>query len=100
VDELECDFCTFKAAVHSEGTLSDKLHNHGASIGFEETWKTVVIRYYKLRQFCGGLATKCLFEGASFSPDRLHNRPEAARYLLTLVTACSDQDTHTLSKFS
>jgi hypothetical protein len=41
-----------------------------------------------------------LLEGASFSPDRLHNRPEAARYLLTLVTACSDRDTHTLSKFS
>jgi hypothetical protein len=41
-----------------------------------------------------------LYEGASFSPDRLHNRPEAARYLLTLVTACSDRDTHTLSKFS
>jgi hypothetical protein len=37
-----------------------------------------------------------LFEGASFSPDRLHNRPEAARYLLTLVTACSDRDTHTI----
>ena len=31
----------------------------------------------------------------AFSPDRLHNRPEAARYLLTLVTACSDRDTHT-----
>jgi hypothetical protein len=41
-----------------------------------------------------------LYEGASFSPDRLHNRPEAARYLLTLVTACSDRDAHTLSKFS
>jgi hypothetical protein len=41
-----------------------------------------------------------LYEGASFSPDRLHNRPEAAQYLLTLVTACSDRDTHTLSKFS
>jgi hypothetical protein len=41
-----------------------------------------------------------LYEGASFSPDRLHSRPEAARYLLTLVTACSDRDTHTLSKFS
>jgi hypothetical protein len=41
---------------------------------------------------------KRLFEGASFSSDRLHNRPEAARYLLTLVTACSDRDT--LSKFS
>jgi hypothetical protein len=41
-----------------------------------------------------------LYEGASFSPDRLHNRPEAARYLLTLLTACSDRDTHTLSKFS
>jgi hypothetical protein len=41
-----------------------------------------------------------LYEGASFSPDRLHNRPEVARYLLTLVTACSDRDTHTLSKFS
>jgi hypothetical protein len=41
-----------------------------------------------------------LYEGASFSPDRLHNRPEAARYLLTLVTACSDRNTHTLSKFS
>jgi hypothetical protein len=41
-----------------------------------------------------------LYEGASFSPDRLHNRPEAARYLLTLVTARSDRDTHTLSKFS
>jgi hypothetical protein len=41
-----------------------------------------------------------LYEGASFSPDRLHDRPEAARYLLTLVTACSDRDTHTLSKFS
>jgi hypothetical protein len=41
-----------------------------------------------------------LFEGASFSPERLHNRPEAARYLLNLVTACSDRDTHTLSKFS
>ena len=36
----------------------------------------------------------------AFSPDRLHNRPEAARYLLTLVTACSDRDTHTLSNFS
>jgi hypothetical protein len=44
--------------------------------------------------------TKRLLDGASFSPDRLHNRPEAARYLLTLVTACSDRDTHTLSKFS
>jgi hypothetical protein len=41
-----------------------------------------------------------LYEGASFSPDRLHNRPEAARYLLTLVTACCDRDTRTLSKFS
>jgi hypothetical protein len=41
-----------------------------------------------------------LYEGASFSPERLHNRPEAARYLLTLVTTCSDRDTHTLSKFS
>jgi hypothetical protein len=41
-----------------------------------------------------------LYERASFSPDRLHNRPESARYLLTLVTACSDRDTHTLSKFS
>jgi hypothetical protein len=41
-----------------------------------------------------------LYEGASFSPVRLHNRPEAARYLLTLVTARSDRDTHTLSKFS
>jgi hypothetical protein len=41
-----------------------------------------------------------LYEGASFSPDRLHNRPEAARYFLTLVTACSDRYTHTLSKFS
>jgi hypothetical protein len=36
----------------------------------------------------------------AFSPDRLHNRPEAARYLLNLVTACSDRDTHKLSKFS
>ena len=36
----------------------------------------------------------------AFSPDRLHNRPEAARYLLTLVTACSDRETHTLSNFS
>jgi hypothetical protein len=35
-----------------------------------------------------------------FSPDRLHNRPEAARYLLNLVTASSDRDKHTLSKFS
>jgi gag-polypeptide of LTR copia-type len=41
-----------------------------------------------------------LYEGASFSPDRLHNRPEAARYILTLVTPCSDRNTHTLSKFS
>jgi hypothetical protein len=41
-----------------------------------------------------------LYEGASFSPDRLHSRPEGARYLLTLVTACSDRDTHTLSNFS
>jgi hypothetical protein len=46
------------------------------------------------------LASIRLYEGASFSPDRLHNRPEAARYLLTLVTAYSDRDTHTLSKFS
>jgi hypothetical protein len=44
--------------------------------------------------------TKRLYEGASFSPDRLQNRPEAARYLFTLVTACTDRDTHTLSKFS
>jgi hypothetical protein len=43
---------------------------------------------------------KRLFDGPSFSPDRFHNRPEADRYLLTLVTACSDRDTHTLSKFS
>jgi hypothetical protein len=43
---------------------------------------------------------KWLYEGDSFSPDRLHNRPEAARYLSTLVTACSDRDTHTLSKLS
>jgi hypothetical protein len=41
-----------------------------------------------------------LFEGASFSPDRLHNRPYAARCLLTLVTACSDRDKYTLSKLS
>jgi hypothetical protein len=46
------------------------------------------------------LITIRLFEGASFSPYRLHNRPEAARYVLTFVTACSDRDTHTLSKFS
>jgi Integrase zinc binding domain len=37
-----------------------------------------------------------LYEGASFSPDRLHNRPEATLYLLTLVTACSDRATHTI----
>jgi hypothetical protein len=35
-----------------------------------------------------------LYEGASFSPDRLHNRPEAARYLLTLVTLAVTE-THT-----
>jgi hypothetical protein len=40
--------------------------------------------------------SKRLFEGASFYPDRLHNRPEAARFLLTLVTACSDRDIHTI----
>jgi hypothetical protein len=34
---------------------------------------------------------KMLFDRAGFSPDLLHNRPEAARYLLTLVTDCSDQ---------
>jgi hypothetical protein len=47
-----------------------------------------------------GFILKRLFERASFSPDRLHNRPEAARYLLTFVTTCSDRDTHMLSKFS
>jgi hypothetical protein len=54
-----------------------------------------------LVQVAGGEVTVIrLYEGASFSPDRHHNRPEAARYLLIFVTACSDRDTHTLSKFS
>jgi hypothetical protein len=39
-------------------------------------------------------------EGAIFSPDRLRNRPEAARYILTLVISCSDRGTHALYKFS
>jgi hypothetical protein len=53
----------------------------------------------RFRQFISEMGIR-LFELASFSPDRLHNRPEAARYLLTFVTACSYRDTHALSKFS
>ena len=61
-----------------------------------------------LQEFERAYGTRCLpvankevySRELAFSPDRLHNRPEAARYLLTLATACSDRDTHTLSNFS
>jgi hypothetical protein len=57
VDELEREFRSFKAAVHSESTLLDSLRKRGTSIGFEEAWQPLGIRFAKLRQFCGGLAT-------------------------------------------
>jgi hypothetical protein len=39
VDGLEREFCSFKAAVHSESTLSDSLKTHGATIGFADAWQ-------------------------------------------------------------
>jgi hypothetical protein len=57
VDGLEREFRSFKAAAHSERTLSDALKTHGATIGFADARQPHGARFAKLRQFCGGLAT-------------------------------------------
>jgi hypothetical protein len=57
LDELEREFRSFKAAVHAESALSDKLNTHCATTGFEVAWQPLGTRFAKLRQFCGGLAT-------------------------------------------
>jgi hypothetical protein len=71
VDGLDRDFRSFKAAFHSESTLSDSLKTQGATIGFANARQPVGTRFAKLRQFCGGLAT--VFPGtatveSNFSP--------------------------------
>jgi hypothetical protein len=57
VDGLERAFRSFKAAFHSESTLSDSLKAHGATIELADAWQPLGTRFAKLRQFCGGLAT-------------------------------------------
>jgi hypothetical protein len=65
VDELELEFRSFKAAFHSENSLSDSLQKHGTTNGFSEAWHSLGTRFSKLRQFCGGLAT--VFPGTAQS---------------------------------
>jgi hypothetical protein len=60
VEELQRDFRTFKAAVHKDQALSDKIHSHGSSTSFGEAWSPFGYRFPLLKQVCGCLASEFL----------------------------------------
>jgi hypothetical protein len=72
VGGLERDFRSFKAAVHSESTLSDSLKTHGAAIGFADALQPLGIRFAKLRQFCVAGVPRSSLAPLQWSPNLAH----------------------------
>jgi hypothetical protein len=63
LDVLEQEFRSFKSALHNEPILSTKVSKATPMDGFNQSWASLQVRFPKLIEFCGGLAT--VFPGTS-----------------------------------
>eukprot|EP00171_Calliarthron_tuberculosum_P004072 IDg4072t1 len=61
--DLEREFKEFKDAIRDDKALRDALESLPSIVSFADSWRPVGLRFRKLRQFCGGIAT--VFPGTS-----------------------------------
>jgi hypothetical protein len=61
--DLEREFKQFKCAIHDDTALREELEIQPSIVSFADGWRPLGVRFSKLRQFCGGIAT--VFPGTS-----------------------------------
>jgi hypothetical protein len=57
INDIETEHREFFRTVSSEMPLREALENQPKSVGFSEAWAVCQGRFFKLREFCGVLAT-------------------------------------------
>jgi hypothetical protein len=63
IEALENEFRKFKRALHNESVLEAEMSKATPMNGFAQSWAAFAVRFPKLMEFCGGLAT--VFPGMS-----------------------------------
>jgi hypothetical protein len=61
--DLEREFKDFKCAIQDDTALREELEIQPSIVSFADGWRPLGVRFSKLRQFCGGIAT--VFPGTS-----------------------------------
>jgi hypothetical protein len=55
--DLEREFKQFKCSIHDDTALREELEIQPSIVSFADGWRPLGVRFSKLRQFCGGIAT-------------------------------------------